>query len=101
MGETSDDCITCGDAHGMSPKNMKDSSLLWLRVYVHLHLIGQAMFDGDFLPIDFVLDKKILNLDVLVLLGTAHPPVGLKQDSTHVILIERAVMDPCYIPDPA
>jgi hypothetical protein len=37
------------------------------------------MFNGDFLPIDFVLDKKILNLDVLILLGTAHPPVVLSR----------------------
>ncbi len=73
----------------MSPKHPKDSSLLWLRVYVRPHLIVQAMFEGYFFPIDFVLDKKIPNLDVFSLLGTAHPPVGLKQDSTHVILTEQ------------
>jgi len=64
----------------MSPKNSKDSSLLWLRVYVRLHLIGRTM-------IDLVLNEKILDLDMLSLLGTACPPVGLEQDSTHVVLV--------------
>ena len=43
----------------MSPKHPKDSSLLQLHVYVRPHLIGRAMFDGDFLPINFVLNKNL------------------------------------------
>jgi hypothetical protein len=86
----------------MSPKHQKDSSLLRLCVYVHPHLIGWAMFDGDFLPIVIALNKNILNLDMLSPLGTACPPIGLEQDSTHVVLIDdRAAMDPCHIPAPA
>ncbi len=40
-------------------------------VYVRPHLIGQTMFDGDFLPIDFVLNEKLLDLDMLSGIGQA------------------------------
>ena len=47
------------------------------------------MLDGDFLPIDLVLNEKIHYLKMLSPLGTACPPIGLEQDSTHVVLVEQ------------
>ncbi len=47
------------------------------------------MFDGDFVLINIVLNNKILNLDMLSPLGTAHPPIVLEQDNNHVVLIEQ------------
>ncbi len=47
------------------------------------------MVDGYLLPIDLVLNEKIFHLNVLSLLGTARPPIGLDQDSTHVVLVEQ------------
>ncbi len=72
----------------MSPESPKDSPLLRLCVYVCPHLLFLTMFDGYLLPIDLVLNEKILYLDVLSPLRTACSPVGLEQDSTHVVLVE-------------
>ena len=86
-----------GDAHDMSPESSKDSSLLWLCVYVRPHLLFWTMFDGYLLSIDLVLNKKILHLNVLSPLRTACPPVGLEQDSNHVVLVEQGMSYPCSI----
>ena len=63
-------CETCvivigGDAHDMSPESPKDSPLLRLCVYVRPHLLCRTMFDGYLLPIDLVLNEKILYQAVL------------------------------------
>jgi hypothetical protein len=73
----------------MSPESPKDSSLLLLCVYVSPPLLCRTMFDGYFLPIDLVLNEKILHLNMLSLLRTACPPIVLEQDSTHVVLVEQ------------
>ena len=78
----------------MSPKHLKDGSLLRLHVDVHLHLIGRTVHDGDFLLVDFVLNEIVFDLDVLGLLGTACPPIGLEQDGTHVVLVEQRRIHP-------
>ena len=72
----------------MSPEHSKDSSLFWLRVYIHPHLLGRTMFDSYLLLVDLVLDEVILHLNMLSSLLAAFPPVNLEQDSTHVVLIE-------------
>ena len=62
----------------MPPKHPKDCPLLWLCVNIHPHLICRTVLDGDFLLVDFIFDEIIFDLDVLGLLGTAHPPVSLE-----------------------
>jgi hypothetical protein len=48
------------------------------------------MLDGFFLPINCVFNEKILFLNMLSPLRTAHPSViGLEQDSTYVVLVEQ------------
>jgi len=47
------------------------------------------MLDGYLLPIDFVFNEKILYLNMLSPLRTDCSSVGLKQDSTHVVLVEQ------------
>ena len=47
------------------------------------------MLDGDFLCVDFVLNEIVLDLDVLGLLGTVCPPISLKQDGAHVVLVKQ------------
>ena len=81
--------LVTGDAHDTSPENPKDNSLLWLCVFVGPHLLCRAMLDGYFLPINFVLDEKIIYLNMLSPLRTACPPIDLEQDSTHVVLVEQ------------
>ena len=73
----------------MSPESPKDSSLLRLRVYVRPHLFCWTMFDCYLSPINLVLNEIILHLNVLSPFGAARPPVGLEQDSTHVVLVEQ------------
>ncbi len=69
----------------MSSKQMEDSSLFWLCVYIRPHLFGRAMFDSYLLLINLVLDEVILHLNVLGSLRAT----CLKQDSTRVVLIEQ------------
>jgi hypothetical protein len=47
------------------------------------------MLDGFFLPINCVINEKILYLNMLSPLRTAHASVGLEQDSTYVVLVEQ------------
>jgi len=54
------------------------------------------MLDGYFRPFDLILNEKILYLDMLSPLRTACPPVGLKQDSTHVVLVEQGWISISY-----
>jgi hypothetical protein len=50
----------------MSPESPEDSFLLRLRIYhVRPHLPCWTMFDGYLLPVDFILNEKILHLNVL------------------------------------
>ena len=48
-----------------------------------------TVVDCYFLPIDLVLNEKILHLNMLSLPGTARSPIGLEQDSAHVVLVEQ------------
>ena len=41
------------------------------------------------LPDDLVLNEIILYLNVLSPLRATRPPIGLEQDSTHVVLVEQ------------
>ena len=77
------DCKTCvivisGDAHDISPKHSKDSSLLMFCVNARPHLIGRTVLNGDFLLVNFIFNEIIFDLDVLGLLGTARSPVSLE-----------------------
>ena len=73
----------------MSPEGPKDRSLLRLHVYVRPHLLCWTMFDCYLSPIDLVLNEIIHHLNVLSPLRAAYPPIGLEQDSTHVVLVEQ------------
>jgi hypothetical protein len=47
------------------PLNTQKTPCFGFCVYVRPLLIGRTMFDGDFLPINFVLNEKLLHLDML------------------------------------
>ena len=81
--------VFIGDAHDVSPKYPKDSSLLWFCVYVCPHLLCWTMLDGYLLPINFVFNERILYLNMLSPLRAACSSIGLEQDSSHVVLIEQ------------
>ncbi len=81
--------VISGDAHDVSPKYPKDSSLLWLCVYVRPYLLCWTMLDGYLLPINFVFNERILYLNMLSPLRTACSSIGLEKDITHVVLIEQ------------
>jgi hypothetical protein len=80
--------VVRGNAYAMDPEHPKDGPLFWLCISVCPHLTGWAVLDYNFALIDLVLNIKILYLDMLGPLRAAHLSIGLKQDGTHVVLIE-------------
>ena len=81
--------VISGDAHDLPPESPKDSSLLWLCVYVRPHLLCWTMLDCYFSLIDLILDEIILHLNVFSPLRAARPPISLEQYSAHVVLVEQ------------
>ncbi len=80
--------IVHGNAHDMASEYLKDGPLFWLCFDVHPDLIGWAVLDCNFALIDLVFNMKILYLDVHGPLKAACFSIVLKQDGTHVVLIE-------------
>jgi hypothetical protein len=80
--------VVHGNAHGMAPEHLKDGPLFWLCIDIRPHLTSRAVLDYDFALINLVLNIKILYLDMLGPLRTARLSIGLKQDDTHVVLID-------------
>ena len=84
--------VISGDAHNLSTEFAEDRALFWLGVDVRPHLIGGAVFEDDFTLANFVLNVKILNLDVFGTFCAAGLAVGFEEDCAHIVLVhERQV----------
>ena len=77
----------CSNIHNTISQLVKQLTLQRFRKIVGNHIIGGAVFNAKFRTCSSVFDEEISDVHVRSSFHAGTPPIFLKKDRTHVVLV--------------